>query len=613
MDFGPPHDDPAIPVETRSITGAPSASDNARPAPTQPPSSPAPGIQLRPYDEARVEKLEADAEAAIRAKDLVAALPILEELLSYAANEHTPRAHELLGILRERAGRFVEARAIYTDYLARYPGDEGVSRVKQRLAAIDKGTTIDQPERPGGTGGRNGINSRPPFMIHGVISQTYLRDRSRSVWNDARPVTESTGIDRRTNVDQLLSTAAITGTARLGSTRIEARADMSHVSEYRPVILVGAKRNNGSYDFIDRAQVEILDEKLGAAATIGRQTSFGSGPFGRFDGILVKAPATDRVNVNVVVGHPVWSSRQTAVDSSRTFYSLGVDVSSSDKSRRFSLSWFDQRASGLVDRQAINFQLQLARPNASLLAVIDYDVLFNVLSTAYLSLNLNLKDGSSFAVTAQQVHYPQLAIWNAVLGQPVPTLDAVRQALTPSQIKQAARDRTMVSRMLTTTYSRQISPKWQSIFDATLSHTSGSRASFDVPEFPEAGGEVFVGAQLVGSSILRPHDSIQFGLRYADLQRSRIVQADASARLPVTDRFSLIPQARFSYRDQRHNTGHQTMASTSMRAVYRVSDHGEFEAQGGINVINQTYTIPAVTGTRSERAFIGHIGYRLRF
>jgi hypothetical protein len=554
-------------------------------------------------------KLEADAETALRESDLPRARKLLATLLALPANEHTPRAQELLGMVLEHGGQTVDAQSAYQAYLAAYSDDEGAPRVRQRLAALNASKMSSRPQ-PAHVPGRASV---APFMIHGLIAQTYLHDVSRSVFREAVPVTESTGFDRRVNVDELLSSAAITASGRIGSLKIEAKADASHVAEYRPVVLVGASRNQGSYDFIDRLQVDLADDRSGASARIGRQTTYAAGPFGRFDGLTLGVPLKARWTVDLAVGHPVWSSRQTGIDASRTFTMIGATTHSADDSKQLRFSWFDQRSAGLVDRQAINVQASLRRTRFNAVIMLDYDVLFCTLGTAYLSVNWHHDDGSDLSLSAQQVHYPELSTWNAVLGQPIPTLDAMRQLLSLDQLRQAARDRTMVSRSTTITYSRPLGPHWEAIADATLARTSGSPASFDVPEFPAAGTELYAGVQLIGTGLVRPGDTWQLGLRYVALQRTQLMEADASVRLPLGPSFTVVPRLRLARRDTRANAGAQTYASPSLRTVFRLSHRGEFEVEAGSTFIRQTYVTSRLTGDRVEHAFIAHAGYRLRF
>lgn len=591
----------AAPAKPGAITGSPDAVCLV--------ASSAPAPSTAQNDPTR-DALVTDAEAAIRDGDTPRALVLLERLLTTHVNPQTPRACELLGLLRERAGRREDARALYQAYLTRFAGDEGVPRVRQRLAALDDTASPQVAVAPGlaaPSARRTGAPS-----LHGTIMQSYLHDRSRSVFLSVTPVTPSTAPDRRDNVDEVLSVADVVGSVSTGSTRIEARASVGRVAEYRPVNLVGANRNRGSYDLLDRLYVDIANDRLGASLRFGRQVEYGYGIFGRFDGIRASFDVRRGLRINALAGYPVWSERQTSVDRSRSFYGVSADLASADGRRSASLYWLDQRSAGLVDRRAIGVQARFARNGFSLYGLLDYDVAFGTLDAAFLTATFRIDRASNLAVELQQLHAPTLALTSAALGQPIPSLDVVRDLIGLDALRQAARDRTLRSRSATLTYTRAFGPRWQMIIDGGLFDTSASPASFGVPGFPASGTEVVLGAQLIGTSIALPRDAWLLGLRAAALQRSHLYASDFTVRLPVTQRLTLAPRLRAAFRDQRSDTGNQRVLAPSLRIVWSLSPKAQIELEGGGNFIWQHYSGP-LTGSRFERAFIGHVGYRIRF
>ncbi|MBR0550998.1 tetratricopeptide repeat protein [Stakelama marina] len=559
------------------------------------------------------DRLIAEAEAAIRSKDEPKALRLLEQLLSYIPDEHTPRARELLGLLRERAGRVEEARAIYRDYLRRYPDTEGASRVKQRLAQLggrqEPTEQADRTLKPA----QEVRREVERVEMRGVISQFYYRDRSRSVFLEAQPQTPSTDLDVRNNYDEIYSSIDATASYRNNDFRAEATLSVAHVSEYTPVLLVGATRNEGSYNILDEIYLDFADERLGASLRIGRQIEYGTGIFGRFDGIKGSVRIGAESQVNLIFGHPVWSARSTGIDASRTFYAISADIGSSAKGARGRIYWFDQRQEGgIVDRQAIGGQVRLTGERFSLTALADYDLSFGTLNAASINAAYSFKDQSTLTIAAQYLHYPTLSLTNAILAQPVPTYQTVREALTSDQIRQAARDRTMLTRQLTVTYALPIADNWNAVLDATLSDTGGSPGSFGVPAYPAPGTEWYAGGQLIGKAVLRPRDTVLIGLRLADTDLATITAADATYRFDLST-FSVAPRIRMALRQNKHDTGSSRVIAPSLRMVWHVSKDADIEAEAGGNFVHQRYTTPSLTGRREESAFIAHIGYRLRF
>jgi hypothetical protein len=79
----------------------------------------------------------------------------------------------------------------------------------------------------------------------GGLSQFYSRDTSRNVFVDARRRDPIEEIDRRVNIDQLLTAIDINMAATNGETRFSARAAGSYTLDWRPVTLVGSSRSSG--------------------------------------------------------------------------------------------------------------------------------------------------------------------------------------------------------------------------------------------------------------------------------------------------------------------------------------------------------------------------------
>ena len=81
-----------------------------------------------------------------------------------------------------------------------------------------------------------------------------------------------------------------------------------------------------------------------------------------------------------IAGDPVITTRNVAVDTSRFFYGVSADYAWPGRKIMASVYWLDQRASGIVDRQAIGGELRFAGSLFSGYGVIDVDVHFGQLS-----------------------------------------------------------------------------------------------------------------------------------------------------------------------------------------------------------------------------------------
>jgi hypothetical protein len=555
---------------------------------------------------ARAAQLEQLAEAAIRRNDLTSAEKALAESLQLPENIHTARARELSAVIHEKTGDVEGARRIYEDYLARYRDGVDAERVTQRLASLDTAEPTVLRETSLGSASEWRVDAR------GAFSQWYLQDHSRSDFYDANDsLTKAT--DRRINVDELLSTADLTLTASGEATRIELRASAAYVLEHRPVVLVGADRQKGSYTMLYDRSLEVANEDIGLSARFGRQPRFRDGIFGRFDGSLLGWQATPRLKFNVFSGHPVTSSRDITTDDERTFRGSSLEYASESGGIYASVHLLDQDALEEVDRRSVGAQVRIVRGNALVDGLIDYDRYFERLNAARLAFNYGFENGSTLSLIGQRVHYPLLAVTNSIIGQPNPTIDAVRALFDQDTLERLARDRTLESRETTLTYSVRVSDKLELVADATLAHTTASPPSGNVPAFESLGNERFFGVQLIRTGLLGSDDVWIAGLRVARNRLSDVHVLDLMGSFRVTSRFSIVPRLQLRDVDQSSNPGATRKITPSVRFLYDVSRRAQIEADIGGNAIRQMYAEPTIVGRRQEKAFVAYVGYRLLF
>ena len=295
-------------------------------------------------------------------------------------------------------------------------------------------------------------------------------------------------IDRRINIDQLLSTLDVSASATNGRTRISARVSGSYTNDFRPVTLVGSSRSAGD----DTARIYALyldasDEPSGLSGRIGRQSLFGSGVFGRFDGVRLGWQASPAVELHAQAGFPVYSTRTDRVIRDRRFYGFSVDYAPPDANYALTAYWFDQRSHGLVDRRAIGIEGRYTTKGIALFGLVDVDVAFGKLSHLFLSATIPMAGGASLSIQADQQYYPPLSLTNAVIGQPVPRLEELKRQFDRPTLEQLAEDRSARSRNLTVTYTKPLSERWTAQLDLTLANTAPRRRRPGSRRFPAAG------------------------------------------------------------------------------------------------------------------------------
>ena len=86
-----------------------------------------------------------------------------------------------------------------------------------------------------------------------------------------------------------------------------ARVSGSYTHDFRPVTLVGSSRSAGDDTArIYQLYLDASDEPSGLSGRIGRQSLFGSGVFGRFDGVRLGWQASPAVELHAQAGFPVY-------------------------------------------------------------------------------------------------------------------------------------------------------------------------------------------------------------------------------------------------------------------------------------------------------------------
>jgi hypothetical protein len=570
-------------------------------------------------DLAETARLTTEAEDAIRSTELDRAIQLLTNALTKPENANTPRALELLGLTRERKGQMAHAQAEYEEYLRRYPNGEAADRVRQRLAALSPtGGAVTTPALRAASGE---VRSAAAWTwgARGSFSQFYFRDQSRTKFIDAARPEINPEIDNSVNLNQLLTAADLTISGGNDLHQLQLRAAGSYTANFRA--------SGNDVKSLTALYLDYSESQLGASLRVGRQTRNSAGVLGRFDGGLIGWKASPKVKLNVVAGFPVLTSRQLFIERNRFFYGASVDYGARNDAPQTTLYWFDQRAKGgFTDRRSVGLESRLLLPRFNAFTILDYDVKQNKLNLGLLTLNYNFPDNSNLSITADYRRSPLLTTTNALIGQldtlsmlPITDLRGLRPFFTDPQIYQMARDRTLLAKSLTVSYSRPITPWLQSNLDFTMTDTGGtpgtpaSAGTLEIAALPATGREYYYGAQLVGTGLLMQNDIYILSARYADSQRSRTYSADFTARVPISQSFRLSPRVRYGYRTDKLIDSKFSQVQPTMRFNYYPISHSEIEIEIGANFSRQRTVVAGAAATTTENGFVVNAGYRIDF
>lgn len=549
------------------------------------------------------------AEAAIKVNDLDRAVQLLTNALALPENANSARAQELLGVTRERKGQQAQARAEYEEYLRRFPRAEGAERVRQRLAALGSGTTSGGALRA--VSGKSA--TAWTWGARGSFSQFYFRDQSTTRFVDASRPNPTAEVDNSVNLNQLLSTADLTLSAGNDRAQFQFRGAGSYAADFRP----------GGRDIkaITALYLDYSDSVFNTELRVGRQTRNSAGVLGRFDGGWLGWQVRPKIRLNAVAGFPVLTSRQTHVLKERYFYGVSADFGAKGDAWQNSVYWFDQRArGGFVDRRSVGLESRYFTQRFNAFAIVDYDIKFKALNLGLLTLNYNFPDNSNIGLTADYRQSPLLTTNNALIGQfdpnllqPITDLRGLRPFFTDAQIYGLAKDRTIVTKSVTASYSRPIGKKLQANVDLTWTNTGGSPASGGVDALPATGSEYYYGLQFVGSGLLWSNDIYIVSGRYANTQRSRTYTFDINARVPITSKFRISPRVRYGTRDDKVTTGSFSQLQPTLRLNYYPVRHSEVEIEVGGNFSRQTNVVMGAPMRTTESGYVLSVGYRLDF
>lgn len=581
--------------------------------------------QASEVDAFETGRLVAEAEIAIRDQVPDRAIALLTNALTKPENASTPRALELLGLTRERKGQTAHAQAEYEEYLRRYPSGEASDRVRQRLAALATPTAGTTPELRQAEGIARSAATWA-WNARGSFSQFYFRDQSSTRFVDASRPDTSPDVDNSVNLNQLLTAADVTISGGNDQRQIQMRAAGSFTKNFRS----GGK----NIKTLTALYADYSESTIGTQIRLGRQTRNSSGVLGRFDGALIGWKASPKLRFNAVAGMPVLSSRQTHLLKDRFFYGVSADIGTRQSPLQTTIYWFDQRArGGFVDRQSVGIEARFLKPRFNAFTIVDYDVKFRTLNLGLLSLNYNFPDSSNISLTADYRQSPLLTTSNALIGQidgvasqAVTDLRGLRPFFTDPQIYRLARDRTLVAKSITMSYSRPLTKKLQANVDVSVTHSGGTPetpASFRLADGSpgtnpisaqaSTGREYFYGAQIIGSGLLWESDIYMVSGRFSDTQRSRVWTADFNARVPITSKFRLSPRLRYGQRRNKLDAGTFRQFQPTVRINYYPIRHSEIEVEFGLNFSRDRAVSAGSFMTTRESGYVLSAGYRIDF
>jgi hypothetical protein len=547
-------------------------------------------------DEERASNLR-DARTALEKHQYPQAVDLLSRLLRQPDYPARVDAQELMGLVRERAGQLAQAKAEYQEYLRRYPNGPGAERVRARLRTLAAASLA--PKSLGEFGAPEGRR----WTMAGSTALTYQYERDQTV---AAGTTTST-----TSVNSVLVYGDLLLRHRGDRYDFTSRVDAGYTKNIVSTF-------GGSQDRTTAAYCELTDHLLGLTGRVGRQSLASQGIIGLFDGAFVGYQASPKLTVSAAAGLPAYTG-YSSVSGKTKFGTVSAEFDPFHLTWVFDTYFFDEMVGSATDRRSVGFQTRYTQPGRTVVALVDYDIALNQLNSATLIGNARVGHSWILGFDADHRRSPLLELNNALIGQTAPDLATLQTQLTPSQIRQAALDRTATSNTFVVSASRPLGDRWQFMLNLAGLQLSGTPASFGVASTPSTGLDKNVSLQISGSSLLQASDLHIFAVRYDNSPMARSTTLSWDARFAIHGAWRLGP--RLSVEELTNQTfgGRQLLYLPQVRGDW-TGRRSVFELTAGYQLQQQqtqqqqqTLTGEPVTSTVDQRSMYISAAYRLRF
>ena len=535
----------------------------------------------------RIAELLAEGRNAIVAADFATAIRAYMRLLE-ESGEHRAEARENLGLAREKNGQAAHAAAEYRQFIADYPEAEAAGRVRQRLAGL---VTSRAPQRER-LRAEDSVASRWDFSTG--ISQYYRRDLNR--FDEDQPEVLS--------LSALLTDLDLTVRRSGGAVDMLGRVTVNHLHD-----LIGQEAGGpGDRQRISYAYLDLSGVQDDWSVRLGRQTLHNWGVLGRFDGAHAKYDWADERRVHVMAGFPVESTRNS-LETQRQFLGAAVDFDHLIGAWDVSPFVTQQTIDGIPDRSAVGLEVRYFDEQRSLTTMVDYDIDYAELNMALVFGTWRLQNRLTLTALYDERTSPVLTTRNALIGQPVSTIDELLLVWTEDEIRQIARDRTASSRTLTLGVAAPLAERLQVNADVTFTEIGASIESVGVAAMPGTGQQIYYSTSLVGSALFGGSDVSIFNLRYGESDEFTTAQLTWDLRLPVGRHLRLNPRLRLGVWEGTLTGRRRETVTPSLRLLLNTARHYRLELEVGENSLVRS---DATTEQDATGRFF-NLGYRADF
>ncbi len=537
------------------------------------------------------------ARAALLAGDNQEAVQRYTAVLRVPDHEHRARAREYLGVALERSGRRAEALAEYRAWLEEFTQSDDRARVQARLDGLANADAVPVTQE---TVERTAAAASWEWL--GGVSQYYRREVAQLV--DDR--------ESRLALSALYNFGDLMLVRHGERYELTARASGSYVYDDN----AGDDEEAGE-GWVSEAYLAIEDAEWGVALAGGRQTHYGNGVLGRFDGLNGSYRWRPDMTFSAQLGVPLDSVRYAA-NRDRLLYAGGVEWVGIRSGLDVELFALEQTVDGLSDRRALGGEVRYRSGRTDWLGLIDYDPSFATLNQALASVIWQA--GERIAVTAvyETGKRPFVALRNALAGQSVARVAELRATYTDGQLRTLALDRTPDASQGSLGISMPFGDRFRLNATIAMRDIGATPASGGVGALPATGREWLVNANLVAASLFADGDLTQFRVRQDTTRTFERSLLTVDVRLPFGERLRLNPIVSVGQRSWLADGSEQRLLEPALRAYYRVARRLLVEVEAGARWSDRELPAPVVDpfvpdGTEQLLGTYLNIGYRWEF
>jgi hypothetical protein len=204
---------------------------------------------------------------------------------------------------------------------------------------------------------------------------------------------------------------------------------------------------------------------------------------------------------------------------------------------------------------------------------------------------------------------PTLTTRNALIGQPVSTIEELLLVWTEEEIRALAMDRTADARTATLGIARPIAERFQINFDITSAEIGATAASGGVPEIPGTGRQVFYSTSLVGTGLFSSGDVSIINLRYGESDSFKTTLLTLDARFAIGQRIRINPRLRLAVWESLIDEQRRETVGPALRFLMNTRNHYRIELE--IGSVEDART--DLRGTSDASGTFVNFGYRASF